>query len=202
MLIVDEESTNRLLLVKLLSPLGFEVREATNSEEGLRQALAFQPDLSIIDLMLPLKRGLELIRNLRRFPSLSNQAIIMASASVFEENQRESLAAGSNAFIPKPIQKEGLLAEIRRCLQLEWLYKVVKPERWPGDALEITPPPLDQIKRLFNLARLGDVAAIQDLAQELKTLDPQFEPFAEVLLHLAGRFEINKLSQFLEPYLD
>jgi signal transduction histidine kinase/CheY-like chemotaxis protein len=201
-LIVDEESTNRLLLVKLLSPLGFEVREATDSEEGLRQALAFQPDLSIIDLMLPLKRGLELIRNLRRFPSLSNQAIIMASASVFEENQRESLAAGSNAFIPKPIQKEGLLAEIRRCLQLEWLYEVVKPERWPGDALEITPPPLDQIKRLFNLARLGDVAAIQDLAQELKTLDPQFEPFAETLLHLAGRFEINKLSQFLEPYLD
>src|SRR5688572_11310746 len=190
-LIVDEESTNRLLLVKLLSPLGFEVREATNSEEGLRQALAFQPDLSIIDLMLPLKRGLELARNIRRFPSLSNQAIIMASASVFEENQRESLAAGSNAFIPKPIQKEGLLAEIRRCLQLEWLYETVKPEIRPSDtALEITPPPADQVKRLFNLTRLGDVAAIQEFAQELKTLDPRFEPFAEVLLHLAGRFEI------------
>jgi hypothetical protein len=126
----------------------------------------------------------------------------MASASVFEENQRESLAAGSNAFIPKPIQKEWLLAEIRRCLQLEWLYEAVKPDLWPSDTPEITPPPLDQVNRLFNLARLGDVAAIQEVAQELKGLDPQFEAFAEALLHLAGRFEINKISQFLEPYLD
>jgi CheY-like chemotaxis protein len=202
-LIVDEELTNRMLLAKLLSPLGFEVREAGNSQEGLRQALAFQPDLIIIDLMLPLKRGLELTRSLRQFPALHHRPIIMASASVFEETQRASLEAGSNAFIPKPIQKEALLAEIRRCLKLDWLYEELKPELPAESAsLEIIPPPADQVKRLFNLARLGDVAAIQELARELKTLDPQLEPFAGVLLQLAGRFEINKLSQFLEPYLD
>jgi signal transduction histidine kinase/ActR/RegA family two-component response regulator len=204
-LIVDDEPTNRILLVKLLSPLGFEVREATNSQEGLKQAIIFQPDLIIIDLMLPLKSGLELTRNIRQFPSLRNQPIIIASASVFEEDQRESLAAGSNAFITKPIQKEILLAEIQRCLKVEWLYGEPEPAFFqavlPDPAETLVAPPADQVNLLFDLARRGDVAAIQELALELKTVNPQLEPFTRVILNLAGRFEINKISKFLEPYL-
>lgn len=204
-LIVDDEPTNRMLLVKLLSPLGFEVREASNSQEGLRQAIVFQPDLIIIDLMLPLKSGLELTRNIRQFPSLRNHPIIIASASVFEENQRESLAAGSNAFISKPIQKEILLTEIQRCLQVEWFYGELEPASplpvLPDPAETLIAPSANQVNLLFDLARRGDVAAIQDLAQELQIENPQLEPFTRVILHLASRFEINKISKFLEPYL-
>ncbi|HBB33539.1 MAG TPA: hybrid sensor histidine kinase/response regulator, partial [Cyanobacteria bacterium UBA9273] len=64
-LVVDDTRENRLLLVKLLEPIGFEVREAENGQEAVTQWLVFQPHLIWMDTRLPVMDGLEAAREIR-----------------------------------------------------------------------------------------------------------------------------------------
>ena len=75
-LAVDDNWENRSVLVDLLSPLGFEIVEASNGREGLAKAQEFQPDAIITDLIMPEMDGFELIRRIRQSPLLKDTVII------------------------------------------------------------------------------------------------------------------------------
>jgi len=102
-LVVDDHWENRAVLVDLLSPLGFAVMEARDGREGLARATECQPDAIIVDLIMPEMDDFELIRQLRASPLLQDTPVIATSASVYEEAHRRGLAAGGNAFLPKPM---------------------------------------------------------------------------------------------------
>jgi signal transduction histidine kinase len=121
-LVVDDHSDNRAVLVNLLEPLGFDLAEAANGKAGLIRAQLFEPDVIITDLVMPGMDGLELIRQLRQVPALKKVAVIAASASVSEAHQQNSLKAGAQAFIAKPIQVKALLNLLQQHLLLTWVY--------------------------------------------------------------------------------
>ena len=121
-LVVDDHPDNRAVLVNLLEPLGFDLAEAANGKAGLLRAELFEPDVIITDLVMPGMDGLELIRQLRQIPTLSQVAIIAASASVSQGSQEDSLKAGAQAFVPKPIQVKSLLNLLQQHLELTWTY--------------------------------------------------------------------------------
>jgi signal transduction histidine kinase/ActR/RegA family two-component response regulator len=123
LLIVDDVTTTRLLLVDLLKPLGFKVLTAKNGQQGLQLALAHQPDLILTDLFMPIKTGFTLIAELRQRIDFANTPIIAVSASSFEEVERQSRASGCNAFVAKPIDDQRLLNVLGQNLNLEWIYK-------------------------------------------------------------------------------
>jgi signal transduction histidine kinase/CheY-like chemotaxis protein/streptogramin lyase len=137
-LVVDDLEDNRAVLVKQLAPLGFDVAEAKDGREGLAQAGKFSPKAIIVDLMLPHMDGLELIHRLRQQPTLKNKVIIVSSASTFEEDRRQSLAAGSDDFLSKPVKTEALLEMLRRHLGLEWAYA---EEKGQDDGMGALQPP-------------------------------------------------------------
>lgn len=122
-LVVDDRWENRAVLVDLLAPLGFEIIQATDGEDCINQALQTQPDLILLDMVMPGMDGFEAARKLRQLPSLKNIVIIATSASAFDYDQEKSLAAGCNGFISKPVQIEQLLEQLRRYLGLEWVYQ-------------------------------------------------------------------------------
>ncbi|BAY07137.1 sensor protein [Calothrix sp. NIES-2098] len=206
-LVVDDKWENRSVIVNLLAPIGFELAESSNAQAGLEQAMQWQPDLIITDLVMPVMSGLEFIKHLRQLPQLQNAIVIASSASVFEIDQYKSFDVGANAFLPKPVQMETLLELLCKHLQLEWVYEAKSDLAIPNSsdlmlAAAIAPPSLEVLNELYQLAKKGDVYGILDLAHQIKQQDSILIPFAQKLIHLAENFQLNPLRDFIEGYLD
>jgi signal transduction histidine kinase len=201
-LVVDDKEENRQVIVGLLKPLGFEIAEASNGRDGVATAMEWRPDLIITDLIMPKMDGIDVIRHLRQSPELQDTAIIAISASVYEEDHRKSLDAGSNAFLPKPIEPNSLFEQIQRLLSIEWHYQERTPQAAHDidmDALVV--PPVATLKILLNLTRTGDVEELQQQLDELGQSDVRFQPFAAHLRRFAQAFKLNKIKESLQMYL-
>jgi PAS domain S-box-containing protein len=122
-LVVDDVPENRALLVAVLGALDFQVIEAENGWQTVKEVARSRPDLVLIDLAMPLMDGWETIRGLRRTPEGANVPIVATSASATAEVEASSHAAGANAFVGKPIRESTLLQEIAALLQLDWVYE-------------------------------------------------------------------------------
>lgn len=200
-LVVDDHWENRIMLLNMLSPLGFEVAEVENGVDCLSQAKTFQPRVILVDLILPDIDGLELIRQLRQITILSEVMIIANSASVFKHNKEQSLAAGSDAFLPKPIVREDLIKTLQTLLDLEWIYESVTPEPTePPPPAEIIPPSEDVLANLLKATRIGDIRALLNQATDLSEGDAKLEPFAKELTQLAKTFQLDKIRTLLKTY--
>ncbi|MBD2249918.1 hybrid sensor histidine kinase/response regulator [Nostoc parmelioides] len=208
-LIVDDRWENRTVLNDLLQPLGFEIVEAVNGQDGLEQAIAISPDLIITDLLMPEMDGFTLIQNLRQIPQFENLKIIVSSASVFESDQHRSLAVGGDDFLSKPIQANELLRQLERHLNLVWIYQpsesenqaipdVVTQNNSPSAQL-ITPPP-EVLHELLTLAKKGNFNAIIKCADQLEAEDTNFATFAHQLRQLARQFDEDAILDFLTQY--
>ncbi|HEY0859261.1 MAG TPA: ATP-binding protein [Albitalea sp.] len=120
-LVVDDVAMNRSLLTELLSGLGFRVEEAGDGLQALEQARSHAPDLVLMDIVMPVLDGLGAIRRMRELPALQGVPVIATSASASSHDRDASLEAGATAFLPKPIDHDGLLREIGRLLSLRWI---------------------------------------------------------------------------------
>ena len=212
-LVVDDKWENRSVIVNLLSPIGFEVVEATNGKEGLEQAARLKPDLVITDLVMPEMDGFEMTRLLRKTPQLKNVAIVASSASVFESDQYKSLEAGCNRFLSKPVQASELLASLQGLLDVEWIRAEPEIERdlsivtepsseraIAGAKRSLIAPPAEEIEALFHLAMRGHLKGIIKHAQKLAELDESLRPFTDRLCQLAKGFQEKALLEFISQY--
>ncbi|HEY9845850.1 MAG TPA: ATP-binding protein, partial [Candidatus Caenarcaniphilales bacterium] len=111
-LVVDDKWANRSILVNLLEPLGFEVVEAINGLDGLNKAREFQPNVILMDLVMPGMDGFEATRRIRMLPELAGVRVIAISASVFDFDQQQSREVGCDDFLPKPVREADLLDKL------------------------------------------------------------------------------------------
>ncbi|MDJ0726658.1 MAG: ATP-binding protein [Prochloraceae cyanobacterium] len=127
-LVVDDRSNNRALLIRILEPLGFKVIEASHGQEGFEKACKHHPDIILTDLLMPVKSGLMMVLELREMPEFRNTPTIALSASNQEMMERKSDSVGCNAFLQKPFEEERLMAYLELFLNLEWIYQEVSIE--------------------------------------------------------------------------
>jgi CheY-like chemotaxis protein len=198
-LVVDDQWQNRSIIVNLLAPIGFCCFEACNGKEALLQIDNNQPNLIITDLAMPVMDGFELIRTLK---NSSNQTkIIVSSASVFETDRNNSLAAGADDFLPKPIQLDDLLKLLEKYLGIEWIkkdiYKADSPHLSNSSELDFFVPPLSEIDKLLDLVMRGNIKGIQKILNELEKTDVKFMPFAIKIRHLANNFQLKKIKDLI-----
>jgi CheY-like chemotaxis protein len=212
-LLVDDRWENRSVIVNLLEPLGFEVVEACDGQEGLNKAIEIQPDLILTDLVMPVLDGFELIRRLRQIPQLQTVPIITSSASVFEADEAASIAAGANDFLSKPISADSLMLMLKSLLALEWSYELDMKEQPAQSSLTpetmaqptvntIVPPSHEILVQLLHHAKRGDVDSVTEVANSLEKMGGQFNAFAAELRQLAESFQVKQLQQFIQSYLD
>ena len=208
---VDDRWENRSVIVNLLSPMGFEVFEAANGVEGLEKAGSLIPDAIITDLVMPKMDGFKLVRHLRESAELKNMVVIVSSASVFETDQCNSLDAGADAFLPKPVEASDLFGLLQKHLRISWLYeqlvevpplsgKTIKGGIALSPTAAIVPPPLEEIEIFYDLIMKGNLKAVIKQAEHLKTLDANFIPFAEQLCEFAKKFQEKQLKSFISQY--
>jgi CheY-like chemotaxis protein len=204
-LVVDDKWANRSVLVNMLEPLGFEVLEATDGLDGLNKAHQFQPDIILLDLVMPVMDGFEATRRLRMMPELEGVVVIAISASVFDFDHQQSREVGCDGFLPKPVREADLLEKVRVHLGLEWVYeeidsKVQLSSENSGlssqDSLVV--PPAQEVASLLDLAMRGDLKGIIQETTRLEELDQQWVPFATHLRQLAKSFKGKQIRQFLK----
>ena len=111
-LVVDDRAEARLLLIRLLSSLGFQVREAANGLEAVEACRAWLPHLIVMDMRMPRLSGLSFLNNLRP-PEKADCRVVMLSSLDDAKTRREVLAAGAVAYLVKPASAIDILAAAR-----------------------------------------------------------------------------------------
>ncbi len=203
-LVVDDVAENRGVLVDLLTQLGFTVFEATNGCEALEVAPKLQPNLIIMDNVMPELDGLETTRRLRQSSDFKTVPIIAVSASASSVDHEKSLAAGGNAFLSKPLDFDDLLKQLGAILGLRWTYIQSKKEvaDQSQSMAEFIPPPLAEMEILHRLAKMGNMRDIQQRANYVAALNQRYQPFAERLCCLAKTFQSEAILDLVEQYLN
>src|SRR5690349_13769439 len=122
-LIVDDNPTNRSLLVEILKNSGHSIREASDGGEALVLVSADRPDLVITDILMPTMDGYEFVRRLRSTTDIAHTPVIFCTA-VFRERDAQDLAreCGVEHTITKPCSDAIVLQAVEACL-----HKTVPP---------------------------------------------------------------------------
>lgn len=196
-LLVDDKHYNRLLLTDLLQPLGFEIMTAENGQEAINLALSWAPEAIVMDLIMPVKSGLEAALEMRQRPELKDIFILAVSASVSESDRQKSLLSGFNAFLPKPIELDRLLEVLASHMNLIWTYTAADNK---SEAIVIAPP-FEDLVLLSQLAEEGQIFDIQEQATRLEEENADYTPFAQQLQRLAKRFDIEQIKIFIQNFM-
>lgn len=204
-LIVDDRWENRSVVVNLLEPLGFSLLEANDGQEGLDKTKEFQPDLIIADLAMPVMSGFEMTRLLRSLEAFRDMPIIASSASVSNIDRQQSLEAGYDDFLPKPVSAVELLDQLEQHLHLEWIYQSDSVEAATPTAdvssLEMVVPSSEELANLYEAAQAGYVVDIEVEAKRLKKLDVRYTAFANKILQLVEEFENEAIANLIQPHM-
>jgi CheY-like chemotaxis protein len=129
-LVVDDHEDSRVVARMVLEHAGYEVSTASTGPEAFEAAIARQPDLILMDIVLPELDGLEVSRRLRSHPATRELRIIAVTALGRSTIREESLLAGCDAFLPKPYHVSTL-----RSVVFEQLLYARRPAPWTAQAI-------------------------------------------------------------------
>src|SRR6185369_5986536 len=115
-LIADDEPNIVVSLEFLMKQLGHLVRVANTGEDALNAVREFNPDLILLDIMMPRMSGYDLCQSVRENPAWSNIKIVMLSARGREIDVTKGIAVGADAHVTKPFSTKELVATVKRLL--------------------------------------------------------------------------------------
>ena len=166
-LLVDDNQDGRKLLAGMLAPLGFALSEAADGHAALAAVAAERPDLVFMDWRMPGLDGLEATRLLRAGAGWQPK-VVMLTASAFEEEKQQALAAGADAFLRKPVECDKLYATIEGLLGLQFTRRDADAAPHGAEALSesdlrgMAPDQRDALRgalQELNLGRVGQLLA-------------------------------------------
>jgi CheY-like chemotaxis protein len=198
-LIADDIEDNRQLLAELLTPVGFEVRLATNGEEAIREFERWCPHLILMDFRMPVMDGHEAIKRIRSMPASKETKIIAVTASALDENRQDLMAIGADDFISKPFREAELFQKIHHHIGVEYVYADQPDVDSQDDATELTPEslagwPQDIIDAMREAVITADLDQLLARIQEAEARDPRI---AQAMRRLAESFQYQELLDLL-----
>jgi CheY-like chemotaxis protein len=152
--------------------------------------------------------GFEAVAKIRANPTLAGIPVIAVSASILENEQKQSLRVGCNDFLSKPFETNKVLEVLQYYLKLEWRYDTVDSETGESataqslePAAEFVLPPQEELKVLYELAQLGNMERLMERARYLQDLSEDYRPFAEKIYQLAENFDDVQIQALVTKYL-
>ena len=113
-LIIDDSRAMRRILAKIVQPLGFEIIEAENGQEGLDQLFSNDDvELVLVDWNMPVMNGLEFVKAVRADNQYATQKIIMVTTETEPSQMARALMAGVDEFVMKPFTSEILVDKMK-----------------------------------------------------------------------------------------
>jgi adenylate cyclase len=179
-LVVDDSPVNVDLLQTRLEASGYEVVTAGDGEEGLAVAKQHQPDLILLDVMMPKMDGLEVCRQLRADPSLPFMPIILVTAKGDSQDVVAGLEAGGDEYLTKPVDQAALVARVKSMLRIKALHDTVLGQ---AATLEAQAAQLEDWNRTLQQRVDEQLGEIERMTALKRFLSPQV---AEVVLSSGG----------------
>jgi two-component system, sensor histidine kinase and response regulator len=206
-LIVEDVAENRQLLLQLLKPLGFEVCEATNGQEGITLHSTWKPHLILMDMLMPVMDGYEATRQIKQTLDGRETIIIALTASAFEEQRQIILSAGCDDFICKPFREDVLFEKIAYHLNLRYIYKEenlstslpapAQPKILTAEDLSVMPK--DWVVDLYQAAICVDDSRILELIEQIPDTELNL---ANALTDLVDNFRVDIIIDLTKLYYD
>lgn len=188
-LVAEDQQDNRLLLVNLLEPLGFQVKQAGNGREAVELCREWQPHLILMDRQMPIMDGLEATKIIRQSPEGRRVKIVAVTASAFSEQRAEMLLAGMDSLISKPFQAGDIYDCLSSQLDVKFVYSETEAAAdesvaLTADMLAVLP---EQLRRDLESAVVSlESERIESIIDRLADYDPQLK---NVLSRLVYNFD-------------
>jgi signal transduction histidine kinase/DNA-binding response OmpR family regulator len=195
-LVVDDGRLNRLVLLDMLEPLGFEVLLAADGDEGLRAADDLPPDLVLMDLVMPGRDGFETTRLLKE--SHPRVPVVSVSASVRPAVADDPLF---EAALGKPVELDELLATVERALGVVWVRQEEVPSALPdvvGADLPDDPPRVEVVETWRELALSGDLAGLARAVRQHGEAHPEHQVLVDRITALVDLFDDEGAIELLD----
>ena len=127
-LVVDDNETNRDIIVTRLEANGYETLQAADGQEALAAVTQHHPDLVLLDVMMPNIDGLEACRQLKDNAGLAFTPVILVTAKAATQDVVAGLDAGADEYLTKPIDQSALVARVRSVLRIKALHDQVQAQ--------------------------------------------------------------------------
>lgn len=198
-LVVDDKFINRSLVKFLLEPVGFTIIEAASGQEAIEMVENENPDVMIVDVMMPQMDGYETIRRIRANGKNKKLKIITISGSDFDSAAKLSKEAGSEIFLAKPVENEQIFDAIGSLLAINWEYyrKDEKPKKEDDSPQDFTLPPTEQLHYLFDALQRGNVKKIDTVLDNILSEDKEYSQFVVYLRNQLKYFRLKKMREFI-----
>lgn len=203
-LIVDDKWPSRQLLIKLLNPLGFELREAENGQEAVEIWEEWQPHLIWMDMRMPVMDGYEATQKIREHTKGQATAIVALTASVLEEERAVILDVGCDDFLRKPFKENDIFDLMHKHIGVNYVYDdsdeatesegeaETQPENLKSEILQL---PGELVTQLQEAAETADVEVIVSL---IEVIGEHNKPLANALTKLVKGFRFDLLQDVFE----
>jgi PAS domain S-box-containing protein len=205
-LVVEDKWESRTLLVKLLNPLGFEVREAQNGQEAVEIWEDWQPHLIWMDMRMPVMDGYEASLRIRAHIKGQATAIIALTASALEQEKELVLSVGCNDFVRKPFREGLIFDKMREHLGVQYIYaendsaaqlsNEQTEDNCHQQVLErLMLMPREWTQQLYQSATLADREWVGQLVNEIADSEPIL---AAALLQWVKAFRCDAIANLAE----
>jgi adenylate cyclase len=156
-LVIDDLPQNTRLLDAILTPRGYRVVTAGSGEEGLRLLREEQPDLVLLDILMPEMDGYEVCRRIREEPATAFLPVVMITASGDQEKRR-ALETGADDFVTKPFDQTELLARVRSLVRIKQHHDTIERQTaelavWNRQLEDRVKAQVDELERVGRLRR-------------------------------------------------
>jgi CheY-like chemotaxis protein/anti-sigma regulatory factor (Ser/Thr protein kinase) len=201
-LVADDRQVARHLLRRILEPLGFEVREASDGTEVLALWKEWQPHLICMDIRMPVMDGVEATRHIRAEAGGGETVIVAVTASSFEEDRAQILASGFDDYMRKPFDEPELFDVLRRRLGVQLVYEESEggAARLYGETLAGLEQTLEAMPDVLRRALYSALCDL-DTDEVVKIMDQvnKYDPkISRVLRSFTDNYQYGKLLRILE----
>ncbi|MDB9378655.1 ATP-binding protein, partial [Nodularia sphaerocarpa] len=203
-LVVDDKPINRQLLIKLLQPLGFEMKEASNGEEAITIWDEWEPHLIWMDMRMPIMDGYEATKHIKSTTKGNATAVIALTASVLEEEKAIVLSAGCDDFLRKPFREHTIFDALAKHLGVKYIFAETKSAIWDDGAVtalkseNLTCMSGQWITQLYAAALEANTHLVLELVGEIPETEAHL---IHSLTKLARQFEFEQLVDLAEPLI-
>jgi adenylate cyclase len=201
-LVVDDNETNRDILMTRLEKHGYELLQAADGEEALLSVRKHLPDLLLLDVEMPKLDGFEVCRRLKNDPSLPFIPIVLCTARAASQDVVTGLDAGADEYLTKPIDQMALVARVKSVLRIKELHDQVSAQAadlasWNRTLEQRVEQQLSEIERVSRLQRFlsPQIASLILSAGDDRVLESHRRAITVVFCDLRGFTAFSELTE-------